>query len=167
MKHTLLLVIFLGLAFGNCQAQTEFDKPYISIGIIVSDLDASLKFYNEIIGMKEVGGFGIDESFGKSSGLTGGTPFDVKILKLVDSPNATEFKFMTFGIKKNPSDQFIQQKNGIRYITLQLPSIKEVQKRLEENHIKTLGDTPIKLSDGRTFILIQDPDGVFIELIGN
>lgn len=166
MKHTLLIAFFWGLAFGNCQAQAEFDKPYISIGTIVSDLDASLEFYTEIIGMKEVGGFGIDESFGKSSGFTGGTPFDVKILKLVDSPNATEFKLMTFGNKKSPSDQFIQQKNGMRYITLFLKSTEAVMQRIKENNIKMLGDTPVQLPDGRTFILIQDPDGIFIELIG-
>lgn len=39
--------------------------------------------------------------------------------------------------------------------------------RIKENNIKMLGDTPVQLPDGRTFILIQDPDGIFIELIGN
>ena len=34
------------------------------------------------------------------------------------------------------------------------------------NKVKLLGDTPTSLDESTQFVLIQDPDGTFIELIG-
>ena len=43
-------------------------------------------------------------------------------------------------------------------------SIEPVLKRIKENNIKILGEGPVK-AGSNDFILIQDPDGLFIELI--
>ncbi|MFC4219843.1 VOC family protein [Flagellimonas marina] len=166
MKRLFTTLVFLLCTLSLCQAQNEVDNPSISIAMIASDMDASYDFYTNIIGMVETGGFGIDASFGEKSGLTGGTPYDVKILKLLDDPHSTEFKLASFGNPKEESGKVIQDKNGVRYITIYLKSTAEVLQRIKDSNIETLGDTPIQLSDGRNFILIQDPDGLFIELIG-
>ena len=149
------------------QAQTEYDKASISIGVVVSDLDTSMDFYTNIIGMEETGELDLDGSFGKASGLTGGEPLLVKLLKLNNSPNATELKLLSFGNEKVEPDNHIQDQNGMQYITIFPNSTQAILQRIRENNIPFLGDTPIKLPDGRDFILIQDPDGVFIEIIGN
>lgn len=167
MKKLPCVLLLLPLLMLGQENATEFEKNTISIGLIASDLEASLTFYTDIIGMQETGGFGIDAAFGKNSGLTGGTPFDVKILKLEDDPNATELKIMSFNKEKNPGEKHIQVRNGMRYITIFVKSIVPVLERLKRNNIPFLGKTPIQLGDGRDFILIQDPDGVFVELIGN
>ncbi|MGW9686681.1 VOC family protein [Flagellimonas sp. 2504JD1-5] len=167
MKHILLACLFLTVTIGLGQEETEFDKPYISLGVIVSDLDASLDFYTQVIGMKQTGEFSVTGPLGESTGLTGGVPFDVKVLKLYDDPNATEYKLMSFSNKKNSPEKYIQERNGMRYTTIFLKSVDSVLQRIREHNVKLLGDTPIELPDGRTFILVQDPDGVFIELIGN
>lgn len=39
-------------------------------------------------------------------------------------------------------------------------------KRIEENEVKTLGKTLTMLDANRMFVLIQDPDGNFVEFIG-
>ena len=130
-------------------------------------METSLDFYTRILGMKETGGFSIDESFGKKSGLSGGIPFDVKILKVVDDPNATELKLVAFNNEKTSPDKHIQDRNGMQYTTYFPKSTEKILERIKENNIPLLGETPLKLPDGRSFILIQDPDGVFIELIGN
>ena len=41
----------------NLLAQSEFSSPTISIGVVVSDLEKSVDFYNSVIGMKKVGVF--------------------------------------------------------------------------------------------------------------
>lgn len=166
MKRLFTTLVFLLCTLSLCQAQNEVDNPSISIAMIASDMDASYDFYTNIIGMVETGGFSIDGSFGEKSGLTGGTPYDVKILKLLDDPHSTEFKLASFGNPKEESGKVIQDKNGVRYITIYLKSTAEVLQRIKDNNIEALGDTPIQLPDGRNFILIQDPDGLFIELIG-
>lgn len=167
MKNILLISLLLAAGVAQGQNQTEFDKSFISIGVIVSDLDASLDFYTKVIGMKETGGFNVNEEFGQKTGLTGGVSFDVKILKLQDDPNAAEYKLMSFGNEKNASETHIQERNGMRYITLFYKSTDDVLNRLKTNNVKLLGETPVILADGRSFILVQDPDGTFIELIGN
>ena len=167
MKHTILSILFLTLSITVGRTQTEYANPTISIGIIVSDIETSLDFYTKIMGMKETGGFSIDETFGKKSGLSGGTPFDVKIMKVMDDPNATELKLVAFGNEKTAPDKHIQDRNGMQYTTYFIKSTDKILKRLKENNVPLLGETPINLSDGRTFILFQDPDGVFIEVIGN
>lgn len=167
MKHILLICLCITVTLGFGQTETEFDKPYISLGVIVSDLDASLDFYTKVIGMKQTGEFSVTGPVGESTGLTGGVPFDVKVLKLYEDPNATEYKLMSFNKDKNNPEKHIQDRNGIRYTTIFLKSVDGVLKRIKSNNVKLLGDTPIELPDGRTFILVQDPDGVFIELIGN
>ncbi len=147
--------------------QNEFDKSFVSIGVIVSDLDASFDFYTNVIGMKETRGFTVDEALGKKTGLTGGVAFTVKVLKLHDDENAAEYKLMSFGNAKNPEETHIQERNGMRYITLFYTSLDAVIQRLKDHDIKILSEEPTIIPDGRRFVLVQDPDGVFIELIGN
>jgi catechol 2,3-dioxygenase-like lactoylglutathione lyase family enzyme len=115
-KFTLLIILVIACT-GSSQAQSEFSSTTIGIGVVVSDLDKSLDFYTNVIGLKKVGGFDVDEDFAAKSGLTGGPPFKVTTLKLED---------------------------------------------------ELLGDTPIPLgsSGERHFVLVSDPDGILIELIG-
>jgi hypothetical protein len=86
---------------------------------------------------------------------------------LEDSPSANEWKLMSFGKKgENADHKFIDNDTGMRYITIFYTSLNDVLKRIRDNEITTLGDTPVLLPDGNHFILVQDPDGTFIELIG-
>ena len=168
---TLLFIIFALLSFNTSiisqNSESEFDRGIIEIGVVVSDLERSLNFYKNVVGMKQVGGFDIDEDFGKRSGLSNGEPFSVAILKLKDDDNSTEWKLMSFGKKANhPASNYIQDDLGMQYITIFVKSVKPFLKRIKEHKVKLLGDTPTELSEGRSFVLIQDPDGTFIELIG-
>lgn len=167
MKTHYLFCLILALTFSTVQAQDEYERLTVSIGVVVSDLQASIDFYTNIMGMEETGELDLNGSFGKASGLTGGKPLLVKILKLKNSPDASEYKLVSFGNDKTGSDKHIQDQNGMQYTTFFIKSTEDIIKRIRENNIEFLGDTPIKLPDGRTFILIQDPDGVFIEIVGH
>lgn len=147
-------------------AQKEFSSNTIQIGVVVSDLQASVAFYTDVIGMQKTGAFNVTSSVAKATGLTDGIPLEVEVLKLEDSPEATEWKLMSFG-NKGSKDTYINEGVGMRYITIFVNDLKTVVSRIKKNKIPMLGDTPTKLPDGRYFILVQDPDGVFIELIGN
>jgi len=145
----------------------EFESGTIGVGVVVTDLDRSLDFYINGLGMTNTGGFSVNEEFGKRSGLTNSVPFDVTVLKLKDEQNATEWKLMSFGKKAGyQHPQYIHDDTGVQYVTIFVSSMKPFLERLNKHHIKLLGETPTKLDDGRTFVLIQDPDGTFIELIG-
>ena len=61
------ITIFLIAITSNVYSQSEFSEDFISIGVVVSDINQSLKFYKDIIGMTETGGFTVNSEMGKST----------------------------------------------------------------------------------------------------
>ena len=161
-----LILLFLTGSF-QVTAQSEFSSTTIEIGVVVSDIEKSLDFYTNVIGMRKVGEFDIDEEFGKISGLSDGIPFHVDVLKLEDQPGATQWKLMSF--EKDaayPFSKYIQDDTGVQYVTINVTSLKPFLERIKKHHIKLLGDTPVSLGPDNHFVLISGPDGTIIELIG-
>lgn len=146
---------------------SEFPMGSIQIGVICSDLQKSIDFYTKVIGMTKTGGFSVDEAFSAKSGLTGGVPFDVTVLKLKDQPEAAEWKLMSFNKESaHPNQKYILDDVGMQYITIFVKSMKPFLERINNHNVTLLEETPTFLEDGRQFVLVQDPDGNFIELIG-
>lgn len=170
MKTSLLKLLVIAAALlvnFIAHAQSNFSSKLIGLGVVVSDLDRSLDFYMDGIGMVKAYSFTINEDFSKKSGLSNGIPVSVTVLKLENSPDANEWKLMSFGEKgTHPKQNFIQDDTGVQYITINVKALNPVIKRLKEKNIKFLGSTPIPLNEKVHFVLVQDPDGTFIELIG-
>ncbi len=164
----MLFAIAAGIVLSSAvMAQSEFASNLIGVGVVVTDLDRSLEFYTDVLGMKVVEEFDVDEEFGRVSGLTGGIPFNVKVLKLEDTPSANQWKLMSFGNGPgHPSPGYIQEDTGPQYITIMVKSLAPFLERIKKHNVKLLGDTPVSLGTDQHFALIQDPDGTFIELIG-
>ena len=174
-KERLMKKVFAGMfialfALQSAQAaEEEFAKKTINIGMIVSDLEKSMKFYMDVVGFVQVDrtDFDVDGDFGKKSGLTDSLGIHVEILKLGKGEAATELKLMTFGDKpKKQENEFIHSQTGIQYLTLFVTELKPILERIKKNEIKLLGETPIPLGEKNHFVLVKDPDGTFIELIG-
>ena len=156
-------VLISSLAF----SQSNFTSKQIGAGVVVADMERSMDFYVNAIGMVKTGNFTINAEFGKRGGLTGGDAVDVNILKLENSPEASEWKLMSFGKKAtHPKQKFIQDDTGVQYITIQVKSLKGIIERLKERNVTFLGSTPTPLNKNAHFVLVQDPDGTFVELIG-
>lgn len=148
-------------------AQSNFSSKVIGVGVVVADLQRSLDFYINGIGMVKTGSFTINEDFGKRSGLTNGVAVDVTMLKLENSPEATDWKLMSFGKKAaHPKPKFIQDDTGMQYITIQVKALKPIMDRLTQMKVPFLGSTPTQLNKDAHFVFVQDPDGNFVELIG-
>ncbi|MVM37749.1 VOC family protein [Spirosoma sp. HMF3257] len=163
VKITLLVFVCVLSSY----AQSNFTSKTIGIGVVVADLDRSLDFYVKGIGMVKTGSFTINEEFGKRSGLTNGVATNVTILKLENSPDATDWKLMSFGSKSShPKPAHIQDDTGMQYITIQVKALQPIIDRLSQMKVKFLGSTPTPLNDKAQFVFVQDPDGNFIELIG-
>ncbi|MBF9251779.1 VOC family protein [Pontibacter sp. 172403-2] len=165
IKYSFLLTALL-IAFAS-HAQSNFSSKLIGMGVVVSDMDRSLDFYMNGIGMVKAYSFTIEDDFSKRSGLSNGAPAAVTVLKLENSPEANEWKLMSFGKKaSHPRQKFIQDDTGVQYITINVKALKPVIERLKKMKIPFLGSTPIPLNQNTHFVLVQDPDGTFIELIG-
>lgn len=170
--RTIFQLVFFwpaALFFQNCQngGTDSSAKGALEIGLVCSDLNKSLDFYKNIVGLKETGGFDVEGQFGADCGLSDGKPFTVKLLKLNDSPTATTLKLACC------SDSALQAKPavvhgspGMKYLTIEVESTKAIKERLQQNGIPLLGKTPVPMGEGVELLMVQDPDGVFVEIIG-
>ena len=75
------------------------------------------------------------------------------------------------GAKSKKSDnRFIHSQLGFSYLTIFVSNIDASHDRLKKAGVKLLGETPIalarKMEPQLYFILVADPDGNLIELIG-
>jgi len=167
MHRTMIAAALLALLGGTVDAgQPTFTEGAIHVGMVVKDLDASVAFYTDVIGMTKTGGFEVDEAFGRASGLTDGLAFSVTVLRLKDSPDAAQFKLMSFEKDaETPKSTHIEDALGMQYITLMVTDLTPIVARIKAAGVPFLGETPVPLGDNH-FVLIQDPDGTFIELIG-
>ena len=166
---TFLLLAMLPIVMPvfSVQPPDDFAKSGISVGLVVEDINKSLDFYQNVIGMVKTGAFSVDAARAKELGLSKDDRFDVTILKLENSEQAAEWKLMSFGKKAaHPKQNFVPDDTGMQYITIYVKSMKPILERIKKYNVKTLGITPTKLDEARDFVLVQDPDGTFIELIG-
>jgi catechol 2,3-dioxygenase-like lactoylglutathione lyase family enzyme len=162
------LSIFLSL--GAFAAEEEFASKTIHIGMVVSDLEKSMAFYKNTIGFIQDPArksFDVDADFGKRSGLTDSLGIHVEVLKLGVGEEATQLKLLHFGDKpKKQENEYLHTHTGIQYLTILVSDLTPILKRIEDHKVKLLGETPVPLGGDNQFVLIQDPDGTFVELIG-
>jgi catechol 2,3-dioxygenase-like lactoylglutathione lyase family enzyme len=167
------LVLLSVLALGTlgpaapAQGQAPTAAPTIDVGVVVDDLEASLQFYREVLGMAQRRTIDISEAFGRRSGLTGGAPTEIRVLTLGTGDAATEWKLMAFADGPGAADEAdITDQRGMQYITLQVDRLGPYLERAREHGVQPLGETPIALGETDHFLLLQAPEGTFVEVIG-
>ncbi|WP_340112931.1 VOC family protein [Maribellus mangrovi] len=163
----LAVFAFLNLWILASFAQNNFSNRSIGIGVVVENLERSIDFYTNIIGMTKTGEFSVDKETGKELGLTDKYQLDVTILKLENSEQASEWKLMSLGTKsQHPKQKHMSDDTGMQYITLKVKHINPVLERLKKHEVKILSGSPSTIGGNQKFLLVQDPDGIFIEIIG-
>ena len=157
--------IFTGVA----QDDSEFSKPTIDIGCVVSDIDASVKFYTEVIGFEESAGFKFGAEYADKVGLTDKKALDVKVLTLGSGEGATQLKLMQIeGDSATAANEHIHSTLGFSYITVHVASTEKALKRLEAAGVETVAGSPLPIAGAEhvTLTIIRDPDGNLVELVG-
>ncbi len=171
MKKLGICLIF-ALAITTVSAQSsasssEFSSPNIGIGVVVSDLARSIDFYTHVIGMVKTGEFVVTKEQASELGLTDKFKMEVSVLKLENSDCANEWKLMSLGTKpSHPKQTHIHDDTGMQYITINVKHLNPFIERIRKAGIDFLSAEPSNLGNGKYFVLIQDPDGNFIELTG-
>ena len=177
MKSILTAALFISLyAISGCptvQAQDDneteslFTNPRIDLGCVVSDIDASIKFYTKAIGFKKTSEFSVDAKTSTTFKLTDQQELNVKVLTLGEGDGATQLKLMQVAVDSaKPKNDYIHSSLGFSYVTIYVKDIDAAMQRLKSANVKPattpqdLPGMPVKLA------LVRDPDGNFIELIG-
>ena len=161
MRITFITFILLTAVLrGYSQAA---DQGVGAIGLVVSDIERSEKFYTDILGFIPSGGFELSETWSKEAGMSNNRPFAVKIFKKVDHPSATMLKLAYFDkVAKKKWNSGIENLSGVNYLTFYYNDLKEVVARINKAEIPIVGHVD---RDSYELVIVRDPDGVFIELI--
>lgn len=147
--------------------KAEFARTTIDLGLVVSDVDKAAQFYTEAIGFTETGGFDVSAQMAGDTGLTANHPFKVRMFALGKEPTATNLKIMTIpgaGSKK-VDNQYIGSSLGFRYLTITVADLTRTMERLKQHGVAPVKE-PYRLGGNSYLILVKDPDGNIIELIG-
>jgi len=172
MNRALAALVALLPALPCVAAEPAFTRSTIDLGCVVSDLDASVRFYTEGIGFREANGFDVPASLATAAGLTDGKPLTIRVLVLGEGDAATKLKLMQVaGTAPRTGDtEFIHSHTGFRYLTIFVADTKAAIARLEKLGVKPLAQSPVTLPDslapGLSLTCVRDPDGNLVELIG-
>lgn len=140
----ILVVVTSCIWLRSTAADDNFARTTIDLGMIVSDLDKSVAFYTQAIGLKEVPGFQATGQFTGDAGLTDNQPANVRVLVLGDDPTATRLKLMAMPATepKRGDTKFIHSEFGFRYITIRVKDMTAAVARLEKAAVKPLAKCP-------------------------
>jgi catechol 2,3-dioxygenase-like lactoylglutathione lyase family enzyme len=150
------------------EVKAEFSRTTIDLGVVVSDVEKAAKFYTEVLGFTKVGGFDVSNKLAGETGLTDYKPFQVQVFALGKEPTATKLKIMEIpGDGSKPVDnQYIGSSLGFSYLTVLVADLDKAMERLKRNGVAPV-KPPYRLgNDNSHLILVKDPDGNIIELIG-
>lgn len=152
--------------------KSEFARETIDLGVVVTDVAKSVKFYTEALGFSEAPGFSVPADFCADAGLTDKQALNIRVLVLGGDPTATKLKLMEVpGVTSKKTDNaFIHSQLGYRYLTVYVADATAALARLQKAGVKPVAKGPVPLpaglAAGMTLTVVRDPDGNLIELVG-
>ena len=161
-----LIILFLVFILGfQREEKNDSGITGMQVGVVVSDLEKSLDFYTNVIGMTKVSTWHGDAELITEAGLTDGKAVDVINLKLNGEPGNPEYKITKIqDVKSEPLSKPFRP--GLRYLSIVVKDLDPYLKRIKERNIKLLSKTnPLTGPGGFKVIVLQDPDGALLELM--
>ena len=122
-------------------------REALDLGIFVSDIKASLKFYQETLGLEKVGETKLP--MGMMHRLSYGNSF----FKLIDPKKVPP---------KGPTG--LAEQLGFRYVTFPVTNISEICETLKEKAV-AFAIPETELMPGVRIAMIEDPDGNIVEFV--
>jgi catechol 2,3-dioxygenase-like lactoylglutathione lyase family enzyme len=166
LQQAMLLLCLYAASAQTLRAQATYSQGRVDIGLVVSDLERSIAFYQDALGMQRVYSFEVGAPFAREAGLTAGVPLNVVAMKLTADDDAPVLKLVRTGEPETYRPRFIDDQSGVRYLTVFVTALAPVLERLKHHDVPVLGEGPVRMSNGQSLALVQDPDGLFVELIG-
>lgn len=149
---------------------SSFVTSIVDIGIVVRNLEASIRFYRDAIGFEEVSGFEVSEQLAGNTGLTDGRGFMVRVLQL---PGDSGTKIKLVELPEAPlccDARYLHSVNGMRYMTVRVADIDAAVEKAVAAGARISARGPVEMpppSKPGTFIaVVRDPDNILVELIG-
>lgn len=133
-------------------------------GLVVRDLEKSVAFYRDVIGMKVVATNDIAPEVTQRAGLTQN---GYRVVRL-DTEGGDRLKIM--GPKDapaaNPAPDLILSRTGFVFLTFLVPDVKAVLAKLNAAGVKVrTGTAPVEFRPGVSLVFAEDPEGNIVEFL--
>jgi catechol 2,3-dioxygenase-like lactoylglutathione lyase family enzyme len=150
---------------------SEFSRAAVDIGIVVGDMERSVRFYTEALGLLEDEGYTIPPGLAERLGLAEGEQLEVRLLAPANDNTASRIKLIAApGARDAAGDRGLSAEIGFRYVTLFVADIGKAAERLRAAGIESVENAPVVLGEGSSHevfvMLVADPDGNRIEIVG-
>jgi catechol 2,3-dioxygenase-like lactoylglutathione lyase family enzyme len=130
----------------------QLSKDSIDLGIVITDSEASLAFYRDLLGFEHVADTPMPAGMnGTMHRLLCGTTL-VKLVKLDEVPEA------------RPAKGGIAGATGYRYFTMIVDNLAEVTQAVKDGGYKVRIDSA-EVRPGVTISMVEDPDGNWVEFV--
>lgn len=132
--------------------QIEFGQRAIDLGIVITDSDASLAFYRDVLGMEHEGDIPMPLGGGGTMHRLRCGDTLIKLVKFNDVPEA------------RPVGGGIPGATGYRYFTIHANNLAEMMQACEQAGARVVVPTS-EIRPGVTIGMVNDPDGNIVEFV--
>ncbi len=158
------------LLLTSCSSSSNFANGTIDYGIVVADIEQSVKFY-KAIGFTEAATFEVPKEVTGDAGLLDYKKAKIHVMKLNGLEKGTSVKLMQLnGSHKKQDQSYIDSTYGMSYQTIFVKDMTPILKTLKEKNIKVMAKGPVDLTPvgfAPNFLTcVRDPDGNIIEFVG-
>ncbi len=158
------------IIFCGCKKNENMSNS-VDVGVVVSDLERSLNFYTNVLGMEQMDTWHSSNNMSTIYGINSGRAFDIINLKLDCKGYVLKYKLNnTPGIItkdstiNSKSENYGFENPGTRYLTINVKSVDPFIERIKANHIKY---KLVTFPDGYRVVLVHDPNGALLEIASN
>jgi len=133
------------------------------IGITVSDLDAILPFYRDLLGFRVLSDIRVPA---ETSRLTGLAPDGYRVVRL-ESDGGDRIKFAQPGKPPvpAPAKAFALERQGGHYATFIVADLAALYARLLQAGIRLDSQGMVDVRAGLRMLMLRDPEGNYIEFV--
>lgn len=171
MKKQLILLGSLILILTTIYSFRKLTNPVkeMSVGVIVSNLDESRKFYTYIIGMEEESKWHQSSETSTKYNVNSGKEFNIINLRMKCDGYSLKYKLnKTKGNLpevpfSNEDEYYGFEKIGTSYFSIDVHDVESYLERMDQNNIEYKYAV---LPNDYKVILLHDPDGVLLEIRG-
>lgn len=165
-------IVVLTLVLGSININTtqavknNFHSATVDIGIVVSDLEKSVRFYRDALGFTVADTYSPSTDVAGDSSLTGSQPAQVRVMALGGGVNATRITLIQ--IPEDPNKPIDHQRThsslGASTLTMYVRNTAQILERCHKAGVQEI-KLPYKVQPSmKPATFVRDPDGNVIEL---
>ena len=139
------------------------EATFTHVGITVSDLAKSIKFYEDVFGFTCRNTTKFDEAFFAAAPNCYFLENTVSDVAFMVSPNGITLEMFQFKPMKAKTERVLWETPGYTHFSLQVEDLPEFAKHMEAHNVEFCMPV-LDRFDGGHWVFVRDPDGNMVEI---